>query len=60
MFTNPDKLGNVIESLRISILRDNQNIIFENDLLYLLGKLVYGILSPLHLQQQSKKNNEFV
>ena len=45
---------------RCSILRDNQNIIFENDLLYLLGKLVYGILLPLHLQQQSEKNNEFV
>ena len=26
---------------------------------YLLGKWVYGILSPLHLQQQSKKNNEY-
>ena len=32
----------------------------ENDLLHILGKLVYGILLPLHLQQQSKKNNEFV
>ena len=37
-----------------------QNIEFEKDLSYLLGKLVYGILTQLHLQQQSKKNNEFV